>query len=441
MASAYGFSNAFVACQLRPPGSSRIPGIDRGPGNRQKPTVPYVDEIAGEVVKFSHNAGDRTGGLGTYARNSRTYSFHQDEFQSRSHRGHDFLTKAEEKNTVCRPRETGFSRKQGGFVRLSQESHVNRGGRAGTCKHIPPMVYAGQRCSADFQAAVGWNIPYRVGRHQNFTKQANLGLWECARAARGVQGGAESSTFLESWKKTAGKRIAYAKVTSFEDYLDTVIIIGLPIIGHKDHMFEIPFQVGYINRISGRLMYSTVECGQCSTVTDYAYAPPIPNSNPGLLGPDGFLAFDCRSLVNPLSRKNYHLTRSRSMIFHQLSAKSGEGDQRTPATSDEKKIVHPEALSEFEVILNRSFPDNTRLHRSQSAKEKFRVFFPKDAISLFFSGERPHAPSNVLRHPGPTRCFKKFILNPRHFFDATLPHSMRLCHSCLAQKKTPNGPI
>ncbi|CAB0004274.1 unnamed protein product, partial [Nesidiocoris tenuis] len=55
----------------------------------------------------------------------------------------------------------------------------------------------------------------------------------CARAARGVQGGAESSTFLESWKKTAGKRIAYAKVTSFEDYLDTVIIIGLPIIGHK----------------------------------------------------------------------------------------------------------------------------------------------------------------------------------------------------------------
>ncbi|CAB0012624.1 unnamed protein product [Nesidiocoris tenuis] len=38
-----------------------------------------------------------------------------------------------------------------------------------------------------------------------------------------------------------------------------------------DHMFEIPFQVGYINRISGRLMYSTVECGQCSTVTDYAY--------------------------------------------------------------------------------------------------------------------------------------------------------------------------
>ncbi|CAA9996684.1 unnamed protein product, partial [Nesidiocoris tenuis] len=54
-----------------------------------------------------------------------------------------------------------------------------------------------------------------------------------ARAARGVQGGAESSTFLESWKKTAGKRIAHAKVTSFEDYLDTVIIIGLPIIGHK----------------------------------------------------------------------------------------------------------------------------------------------------------------------------------------------------------------
>ncbi|CAA9997787.1 unnamed protein product, partial [Nesidiocoris tenuis] len=54
-----------------------------------------------------------------------------------------------------------------------------------------------------------------------------------ARVARGVQGGAESSTFLESWKKTAGKRIAYAKVTSFEDYLDTVIIIGLPIIGHK----------------------------------------------------------------------------------------------------------------------------------------------------------------------------------------------------------------
>ncbi|CAB0012392.1 unnamed protein product, partial [Nesidiocoris tenuis] len=54
-----------------------------------------------------------------------------------------------------------------------------------------------------------------------------------ARAARGMQGSAESSTFLESWKKTAGKRIAYAKVTSFEDYLDTVIIIGLPIIGHK----------------------------------------------------------------------------------------------------------------------------------------------------------------------------------------------------------------
>ncbi|CAB0001134.1 unnamed protein product [Nesidiocoris tenuis] len=38
-----------------------------------------------------------------------------------------------------------------------------------------------------------------------------------------------------------------------------------------NHMFEIPFQVGYINRISGRLMYSTVECGQCSTVTVYAY--------------------------------------------------------------------------------------------------------------------------------------------------------------------------
>ncbi|CAB0001634.1 unnamed protein product [Nesidiocoris tenuis] len=34
----------------------------------------------------------------------------------------------------------------------------------------------------------------------------------------------------------------------------------------EDHMFEIPFQVGYINRISGRLMYSTVDCGQCSTL-------------------------------------------------------------------------------------------------------------------------------------------------------------------------------
>ncbi|CAA9999822.1 unnamed protein product [Nesidiocoris tenuis] len=42
-------------------------------------------------------------------------------------------------------------------------------------------------------------------------------------------------------------------------------------ITSMNHMFEIPFQVGYINRISGRLMYSTVECGQCSTVTDYAY--------------------------------------------------------------------------------------------------------------------------------------------------------------------------
>ncbi|CAA9998108.1 unnamed protein product, partial [Nesidiocoris tenuis] len=54
--------------------------------------------------------------------------------------------------------------------------------------------------------------------------------------------------------------------------LKTGIIVNIRQMRRGVHMFEIPFQVGYINRISGRLMYSTVECGQCSTVTDYAYA-------------------------------------------------------------------------------------------------------------------------------------------------------------------------
>ncbi|CAB0002795.1 unnamed protein product, partial [Nesidiocoris tenuis] len=67
---------------------------------------------------------------------------------------------------------------------------------------------------------MGVNIAHLKNK-DSVLKNVYTMVFQIARAARGVQGGAESSTFLESWKKTAGKRIAYAKVTSFEDYLDT----------------------------------------------------------------------------------------------------------------------------------------------------------------------------------------------------------------------------
>lgn len=49
----------------------------------------------------------------------------------------------------------------------------------------------------------------------------------------GVQGGTESAQFLEAWKKTADKRIAYCRTATFEEYSDLCYYSFLPVVGHK----------------------------------------------------------------------------------------------------------------------------------------------------------------------------------------------------------------